>query len=524
MSRALVSFDTDKIKNYIFATSALKEIVGASALIDDFNRREMINIIQEKDPTAEKVFADAGAGLFDVNLEEAESIVTAVENEFKKKMITGSISGAWIEQGRNGTFQETFKLLALRLREKKNAKNYSYVPFGATSFTKTCTSCGSDYAQQKAPGIPEKGISVSEEEFLCLSCCAKREKDREMKKNLALLIQGKRDHNPLYLWDRLINALEKELSEEYNNHFDAARPPETFSDLADLSEPSNYMALIYADGDSFGAELARSETIEDIKNFSETVDKCLFEALFSAILKHLPPKNDYFPFNLLFHGGDDLVMVTRADKGVEVAKVLCEHFANNTSEVLGYPLTMSASVIITHGSYPFSSLIKLAEGSLAFAKMTGSRRKKDNPSDLDNQGFINFQVIHSSSGHHFQEEYKRIYTEETSNYRLVRTFRPYTCAELEVLLELIKEFKAFPRNKLYALQESLFMDYNNSVLHAMSFIPRLDKQNQGLINKALKSFADNNKKCIPPWVSMGANNFYSPFMDIVELYSFIGRR
>jgi hypothetical protein len=38
---SLVAFDTDHIKEYVFGTDRLKEIRGASSLLDRLNRREM---------------------------------------------------------------------------------------------------------------------------------------------------------------------------------------------------------------------------------------------------------------------------------------------------------------------------------------------------------------------------------------------------------------------------------------------------------------------------------------------------
>lgn len=59
MSKALVAFDTDK------------------------NRDEMFSIIKKHDPKAEKVCADAGAGLFKVDASKADEIVCTVEKRFR---------------------------------------------------------------------------------------------------------------------------------------------------------------------------------------------------------------------------------------------------------------------------------------------------------------------------------------------------------------------------------------------------------------------------------------------------------
>ena len=43
----IVAFDTDQIKKYVFATDALKEIRGASALLDELNRIKMGEIVHK---------------------------------------------------------------------------------------------------------------------------------------------------------------------------------------------------------------------------------------------------------------------------------------------------------------------------------------------------------------------------------------------------------------------------------------------------------------------------------------------
>src|SRR5437762_2917145 len=41
----LLTLDTDLVKNYVFATSKLREIRGASALLDEINERRIPEII-----------------------------------------------------------------------------------------------------------------------------------------------------------------------------------------------------------------------------------------------------------------------------------------------------------------------------------------------------------------------------------------------------------------------------------------------------------------------------------------------
>ena len=45
MSKKWIAFDTNRIKDYVFETGTLKEIRGASALLDRLNREKMPEIV-----------------------------------------------------------------------------------------------------------------------------------------------------------------------------------------------------------------------------------------------------------------------------------------------------------------------------------------------------------------------------------------------------------------------------------------------------------------------------------------------
>ena len=69
--KSLVAFDTDHIKSYVFGTDRLKEIRGASALLDELNRKDMLEIAKqfcrekgiERD-TRDVIYLNGGSGLF----------------------------------------------------------------------------------------------------------------------------------------------------------------------------------------------------------------------------------------------------------------------------------------------------------------------------------------------------------------------------------------------------------------------------------------------------------------------------
>src|SRR5437588_3585775 len=85
--RSLVALDTNHIKQYVFATDKLKEIRGASSILDNLNRRVMQRIADDKEFHARKVYTNGGAGLFlvDGDKEVADKFGQRVQQEYSKE-------------------------------------------------------------------------------------------------------------------------------------------------------------------------------------------------------------------------------------------------------------------------------------------------------------------------------------------------------------------------------------------------------------------------------------------------------
>src|SRR5712691_9414767 len=87
---SLVALDTDHIKQYVFATDKLKEIRGASSILDRLNREDMQSIVRQIDPDAKKIYANGGSGLFLVATDKAEEIRQHIHREFHRKTVGGA--------------------------------------------------------------------------------------------------------------------------------------------------------------------------------------------------------------------------------------------------------------------------------------------------------------------------------------------------------------------------------------------------------------------------------------------------
>ena len=510
MGRKLVSFDTDRIKEYVFATGKLKEIRGASAILDELNRQDMVE--KGQNFSAEKIYANGGSGMFTVSEASTDALIQAVEREYHLKTLTGSITSAVTDLPDDFTNRDNVKpylrTLGYRLRLKKDGKTVNQ-PLVTHPFLRTCDSCGEQYASHS--------VMDPESELLCGSCENKRDKNKKIRADIEAIISGEiNEYVEHKLWHRLLHDL-KEKDYELTDR----NRPEDFNGLGEMSNPANYMGLIYADGDGMGKVLEKLENLDAVKQFSRVVDDAIYQSVQEAIMEYLNPEpgDQYFPFDILMLGGDDLVMVTTAHKAIEVSMKIAEKFSEYTKANLNKPLKLSVGVAITHTTFPFSSLLKLAEQALKFAKKEAAKRKRQGQEEAK-EGLINFVVESNSNSLDFDSYYKETLSDEDD--KLSRTLRPYSLADMRYLIETIRclKRKSFPRGKLKGLQNAVFQSRNQSFLDGLAFLRGIKDKEQKQMFNFLKHFTTNPPPFSFPWFKEG-DDYYTPFLDLIELYDFI---
>ena len=523
MGKYVVALDTDRIKQYVFATDKLKEIRGASALFDELNRIKMEKIVKTIDQEAEKIYANGGSGIFVANSERnAEEFIKKVEREYHEQTITGSITGVaealpdgWtMESNVNEQIQRlSYKL---RLAKGENPHSKTYI---SHSLLKDCESCGVEYAVK---------CDKNSDDLLCPSCCIKRKMNGIIKDDIEDRSQHpeKLSETCSNLWHRMLFSLKEKLPLDR---------PEDFNQLGKLSMPKGYMGLIYADGNDMGKILEKLNSLQEVKTFSNVVDNAIYEAVQEAIRQHLLPGNGQrtLLFDILLLGGDDLVMVTVAQKAIETANAISEAFYQYTKTHWKEPLTLSLGVAIAHAKFPFGNLLGMAEDLLKFAKKENVKRRRDGQGITNNHGIINFQVVSASNSLNFSDDYKKMFVfeeEPPSRMKLIRTLRPYYVSQssdslsIKTLLEIIRELKSkgFPMNKLQAFYEAAFLPFNESVLRGLAIQNRLKKDQRAVLKEIIKTFSPppNFTLNTIPWFGRNGECL-TPFVDIAELYEFI---
>lgn len=502
MTEALVAFDTDKIKGYVFETGTLKEIRGASSLLDRLNRESMPALVK-----GEQIYANGGGGLFRVPEEKAEDAIRAVRRFYRQETRSASITGVSIEL--LGGKQDVHNLLALlrySLPLAKGGQAEDVVYPVTNPLLRFCESCGVRYAQEVLDG-----------DLVCHSCQRKRQEDQRVKDSIDRWTSGEEFPDTLRLWGRLIQMLN-----ERGYPVNGYQRPEDFDAIGKQSSPGNTMGIIYADGDGMGRVIETINSLVKHKHFANAVDEAVYQSVADAILAHLQPKSgSTWPFDVLLLGGDDLVLLTRSQSALAVAVHIVERFPQLTQELWGEPLNLSASVVLAQVKYPIGSLIHLAESGLNFAKQQAALRRR--AGKISDGGLINFLVVSSANHLDFEAYYQQVLKQEEYKSTLYRTYRPYSASEMKKLLLQIQMLKDnnVSRSKLEQLRTAAFKSRQQGTLDAMMSVLRVRNKNQ---REALLSLVSDlpTEQLYLPWARYGEKDWITPVVDIVELMDFIG--
>jgi hypothetical protein len=469
----LVSLDIGSIHDYIFGTNKLREIRGASILLDKLNRElplEAINNVsrygnQNKDWKA-VVLGGGNIKILFNDKDKAEAYKGYLEDIFRKDAPGSNIT--IIISERKGETEEQWLKRAERELQREKSLHKENRQIITSGFFKACESCGL-YPAEKEDRRPE-GIR-----HICKSCHQK-------------VAESKNYQN---------TEIYRELSKGRNG----LDFPEDFNGIGKASDPEGYMGFIYADANRMGEHLAKIKTFDDLERFSKDVSSATLNATISAINNHFP--NNFLPLQIILAGGDDLILALPAHKAIDVAIDFCENFNTAPST---HNITTSAAVVICHDSLPIKNVLSTAESLLKNAKAE-SRKKEDGT-------YIDFIVETGSALENPISKRKKEMEINDMGIHYI-TKRPYSIGEIKTLRDTIKDFKKkdFPKNKLKMLYGSLFKGHFQSILDACYIKTRLSEGHENLIN--------NFRFTLFPWKEIGTNIYTTPFGDIAELYEFI---
>jgi len=565
---SLIAFDTDHIKRYVFGTDKLKEIRGASSLLDYLNRIVMDQFAEQY--RAHKVYANGGSGLFYLATEHANDFGQQVQQAYYD--VTGggaSITFVLLPLPEGITeknidkedITDHLEELQWRLQEKKLHPPAS-LTLASHPFLRLCDACGIEYASPAVKGKKVVHDPGEEDECYCVSCQLKRSRDSDVKGFIEDIEAGKRVSYHEYLWDQIIPQLRK-------MNYDIpplTERPNDFNVFRNFKGAKDYLGLIYADGNNMGRAFADCKKLDQREALAHTIDEALYTAVCTAITRHLKIKdhlklkeqqtgdlkNPVFPFDILLLGGDDICMVVPASVALDVALTLIETFREETKQ----KQTLSVGVVLAPIKYPFGLLQETASTALKFAKKVGSdaRVKAEKAGNAVDDTRINFFIVTGGSSSDFKSVHDTVYHEQndTTTQDFYATLRPYAPQDLRTLLSAIrdKDGASLGRTKLHQVREAVLqMNLTTSVSDALAVLRNWrEKQRNHVVHNVYefagryqmpRSDPDDPVSGFPrvtfPWFFDGRikkkvkkqkkdfDIYRTPLLDFTELYDFVSR-
>jgi hypothetical protein len=544
VGKSLVMLDTNHIKEYVFGTDKLKEIRGASSLLDRLNRVVMKRLAHEDGIGAEVIYANGGTGLFVVDTDKAEEFGQKIQRAYRKLTAGGASITAVVQKLPDDTpdniegllihdIANTLSLIRYKLSEAKNCPP-DVIALPTHAFMRPCDACGIEYAErQDTTGDQDPD---ERDKRYCGSCLEKRKEDSEVKRRIKHIVEeGMRPGNE-YLWERVISQLP---ANEYPIPPKIERPRD-FNVFGDFPGAKEYLGLIYADANGMGRKIEGLRTLAEVKQFADTVDNAVYKAMTIAIKEHLQiiPRVPYFPFDILLIGGDDIVLVTYASIAPRVALTIAEEFNKLTGQKDKPGHTLSVGVVLAPVKYPFGKLLDLVEDTLKFAKKAGS---DDPEAEKKTYGAtrINFMIVAGSTSQSFKKVYSSLrrknvpVSSSVPKATFYATLRPYDVEQFAMLLDAIEEGSGLGRTKLHQLREAVLeMNLTTSVIQGLSVLRSSPLSQRNFILEQVSAFSTFKpapqtsnalfERVTFPWFASGSD-YYTTLLDFVELYDFVAK-
>lgn len=375
------------IQGYIFQTNELKDIVGASDIVEkictDYFAEQL-----GKDPKyyiekdSNRIISAAGNIKY---IFENEKNCKKVVRDFPKKVaevapgITFSQAVVEYEEGEEKkNFEKIVEELENKLRAQRN-KPMRSMTMGLMGMKRSRTT-----------GLPATEIVINKKkeiEFLDASTYAKQY-DKDKKKRVTLKLSKK--------------ALFEDIDDGRIAH-----------DIEDITQKNDWIAIIHADGNGLGQVVQKVGNDKDkYQAFSRNLDKATkaaARATYQIIAKKFElDKFKRIPIRPIVLGGDDFTVICRGDFALEYTKEYLQQFEHFTHIELGEmikankvfgnniadKLTACAGVAFIKSSYPFYYGYNLAEALCERAKKNAKEEK--NKVDGQAQSCLMFHKVQDS--------------------------------------------------------------------------------------------------------------------------------
>ena len=336
------------IQSFIFQTNELRDIVGASELVEQICTTAFEDFGKDGENGEAVVTAAGNIKFIFNNREDCEKAVLLFPKTVMEMAPGITISQAVEEMspekddhGKYEDFERAVNKLEEKLRTQRNRPMPS-LNLGLMAIERS-----------RKTGLPAVGIDDKDGEFLDWATLKKKDRDKNANNRLCEDAFG------------IKNIRDREFPH----------------DIKEITTKNDWIAIIHADGNGLGKVIQTiGKDNKKLKEFSKNLDiatKNAAKEAFSYIDYHLHALNGkVIPIRPVVLGGDDFTMICRADFAVEYTNAFIKAFEYETNK-MGHQLTACAGIAFIKSSFPFYYGYNLAESLCEAAKKDAKSINKD---------------------------------------------------------------------------------------------------------------------------------------------------
>lgn len=384
----LAVYDVSGIQEYIFATSKLRENVGASLIVGQILKEDLPQALTE-------VLGDKAL----VHWEQGKEFQLAKLDHIVAEIIYIGGGSAVVAYRTKEPYHTINGVLAKRLL----AKSYT-LTLAVACVETNFENYGADRLKLAEKLEDVKAGMLRQRPMACLPLV-----EQEGLTGLPITYQSRYGENL-----STVQALKQQAVETYGGKSnlqlslpgDAAFAVE-MEDLISVKGEDSFVAVVHIDGNAMGKEL--QEKIIKLNDYDQAVRemRCLSQGIAQvyrdvmgdmvwkiyAYVRDLTPERGssvpeqyILPLRPLILDGDDLTFICKGTLGIPLAAAFLRQLANQWSPLLSF--TACAGVALVHSHFPFQLAYEIAESCCLHAK-------KRRLAQRDQAGYIDFHLNHS---------------------------------------------------------------------------------------------------------------------------------
>lgn len=537
----LLLYDADRIRDFVFATGRLKDIRGASALVRDLTDPAPVRTLtglSDWSPGAVEglIYAGGAAGaLLVAGRERALTLCETLEQHYRHRTGGAFLSAVAVPvAGMTPESQAVARRTALRAlaRRKAGRPHAGLYDGGIVRF------CERDRLNPATVVLPDPDRS----EGLLASAATAAKWRRSFVSRYEV-----EQHD---YWKAFVRLLEERAKSAWQDALDAMQQRSVeelaLPDMGDIgaqAEPRGYVAFVHIDGDGIGSaidQVVRQQGFAGYAAISAALTSAAQQATgwaLAAAYLDRPPRSFAdaetgktiltLPFEVLTIGGDDVILVCTADRGLQVACNLSRRFSDALAGelaqrgiILDSAPSASAGIVIAHDSLPMVQLQRRARELLRNAKRVR----------VPGIGGVDFHIVTTPSLDTLDRvragEYA-IFDEIAGNAirqsrpQTVLTRRPFTLLQAEILLQHARRLAPhLPRSKradLYLASRSV---RTQTTLDVLAVHTRLKPEARAMLIEALRDLDSVSHYPFGALDDDGA--YHTALPDLLEAMEFVG--